>query len=259
MGYAQALHALLRKHFSAWRRHRGYLGVSTHHYNVNCPPLLFVGGAHVAENAEPLVVVSIEPLQTWHFNQQSTYASDSLACFTEWNLNFFRRFPQLTRPSPQRYWRAMSDFVEGWADSKADRCAPWPLFERTLIELPYVPMHARRHDPAASRSASPALRELFAERAALIVHRWPGARFVVLSARIADELHDAGLVLDPHPMKIRRVATFGTGFTVPVEAAYLKLDGDPRPRLLLRRGPFSYMHNPNRAGRHALGRRLRIA
>jgi hypothetical protein len=250
---------LLEEHFARWSRDPSYLGLTCPPYTNECPPLLFIGGAAIPPGVVPLIVVSFEPLLTWHFPQQVEYARRSVGHYVRWNTDFARAFPQIAGERPQAYWAAMGDFVHGWAAVAPDRAAPWPVLGSTMLELPFVPMHARSHVAAASMGAAQRLRELFVRRVEIVLQHWPRAAFVVLGAGLHDRLRGDGL-LDAEsrvelPADRDLVRELGPRYLTAVYRSRLLVGS--RPTVFLRRGPFSRFTNPRSAGRKYLGTLLR--
>jgi hypothetical protein len=207
-----------------------------------------------------LVVVSFEPLKSRHFEAQRAFASASLENYLAWNLDYFHTFPRITGTrTAQPYWSNLAAFVSGWAGRPCDAKRPWPLLRESMLEVPYIPMHAKRHVPAVARRAVAALRPLFVERVSAIIETWPAASFVVLGAAVEDRLAEAGLVGRRSLVRLWKSAeiptTFGRQYGVAVSKARLEVSS--RPRVFLRRGPFSQFTNPRAPGREELGRRLR--
>jgi hypothetical protein len=222
--------------------------------------MLFLGGDCIAPGASPLVIVSIEPLVADHFEVQRAYATQGLEQYSRLNLHLFEKLPELAgRRTPQAYFSNLFDFVAGWSGEDAGtRRNPWDLFERNVIEIPYVPMHAR-HWEKPSAGARELLGALFSERIGMIASHWPRAGFMILGASIVDVLAAVGvlrrcaaLVLPP-PVGGRQELG-NKFFDVPLETWRLSSGDLP---LLARRGAFSQGHNPRAAGRRELGRQLR--
>ena len=249
-------HPMLHAAFEAWTEDHNYLGLDADHYDLACPPLLFVGGDAVPEGTSPLVLISIEPLKSNHFQAQAGYAGANVENYVDWNLNLYRRLPDLAPdPRPQAYFRNLDDFVAGWAGIEEIPNPAWDLFSGAMLELPYVPMHARRHDYGAIEAAHDVLAELLRQRLELVTTRWPEAMLVALG-NFPDRLADGGLLgpAEPvdHVLAGATEAVHGVHyFDVPWERR--SLTAAPARSLLIRRGPFSNWQNPRAAGRHALG------
>ncbi len=269
-GGPSSFDALLDSEFEAWEREpTKYLGLTWSKtrdgeggYSPLCPPLLFIGGGSRLDTERPLVIVSLEPLlSSKHFESQCKVAKER-EDYRRWNLEYFDAFPELTKNArPQAYWRNLVRFVEGWSGARCtDPNRPWAFLGANMMELPFIPMHARRHVPAAS--AGPAtvqgLSRLFAERTRLIRQRSPGAVLVVLAAAVRHRLDRQGLVQSIEPVSLQssaaRAADFGKHFAVPIYRGVLNPHGMPA---FLRHGPFSNWTNPTSDGRYAIGQRLR--
>lgn len=252
----ERIDALLRRHFDLWEDNHRYLDLDWRHYSRTCPPLLFIGGCSVQGTSPPIVVVSIEPLRAKHFSKQVRFAAPDIRQYRRWNLEYFAPdvFPRLAGHRAQAYWRNMAAFVSGWTGEDVDVNVPWALFARHFIEIPYVPMHAKRHVPKASARAQPVLRDVFKQRAEAVLAHWPRAVFLVLSSSVADRLRSTISGLSPVRLPAATSA-FGRRFSVAVEEGRLDVVG--APRVFVRRGPLSNWTNPRREGRVELGRILR--
>lgn len=249
---------LLEATYQQWTLERNYLGIDATHYDVSCPPLMYMGGNGLVADSAPLVVISIEPLkhhQDVRFEAQAQFARTGLSQYVEWNLDYFRRFPQLMRGfGVQSYFSNLDDFVAGWADVHPVPDPPWPLLGQHMIEVPFVPMHARGHNRHAFEGARERLADLLSRRLELILQRWPNACFVALGA-FADWLET--IVTPPsrvdHVYPTATQEEFGIHyFDVPWEERRLVPLGNRL--LLVRRGPLSNRQNPKAPGRRALGR-----
>ena len=255
------LERILKREFGCWRRDPRALGLDWTHYDPECPPLLVIGGRTIEASASPLVIVSIEPLKATHFSHQVAFVGVDFAHYVRWNLDYFEMdvFPAIAGASAQPYWRSIADFVAGWASVTVDRTVPWPLLSGHLIELPYIPVHAKSHLPRASAGADDVLCKLLVERVEAVTAAWQKATFVVLSAAIGDRLQRAGLLcsLEPVPLQQSKRSSdkWGKRFDVPISRGRIAVLGEPL--VFVRRGPFANWTNPKLEGRAELGSRLR--
>jgi hypothetical protein len=128
-----------------------------------------------------------------------------------------------------------------------------------MLELPFVPMHARSHVAVASKGAALQLRELFVRRVEIVLERWPRAAFVVLGAGLHDRLRADGLLDAESGVELladrELVRELGSRYLTAMYRSRLLVGS--RPTVFLRRGPFSRFTNPRAAGRKHLGTLLR--
>lgn len=254
----ESVQSLLYTHYERWTRAPRALSLDWGHYASACPPLLVIGGSGIQPCGSPLIVVSIEPLTSYHFETQADFASRSFEHYTGWTWGYFDVFPRLVNGRVQQYWGNLAAFAAGFSGLEIDRRDPWEHFGSVLVELPYVPMHASSHRAAAWRGARQALRDLFVTRVDILSEIWPQATFVVLTAGVRHELEHAGLLEELTQLDLdtttREGTTYGRGFATPMASG--RLATRTRPRVVVRSGPFSRYTNPREEGRRELGRRV---
>jgi hypothetical protein len=246
----------------SWTNEPAYLRLGEE-YLTDCPPLWIIGGQNVADSATPLVLISLEPLQNpAHYAKQVAFASVSPESYQRWQLEYFEEFPRLAGEMPQAYWKAIGHLVSGFAnDLRGSFC--WDVLDQHYVELPFVPLHAKRHRRAQFSAAAEQLKHQLFARLQLVVKRWPTSIFLAAGAAVADalgctrEVYATAETLDLPRESPSFIEAYGARFFWKPIAKHRVMCGESRLNVFVRRAPFSQGHQPRAAGLRKLGELLR--
>ena len=258
---------LVRREFAKWRDDQSdYLGLpyDLEHYTRECPPLLFIGGKDINSEVPCLVVLSLEPLLNCRtFSAQKEFVlhdrSHDGSNYLSWQFDYFRKFPVITgalKLTP--YWRTMTSLVCGWCKHQCDpaNLASWDLLAANLIEIPLVPMHAKKHP---KHELSKCAKTLLFERLAAVKKACSSIAILALGDDCVKVAQEAmGLASGGTPVSLEDYQpTFGkTRRNYEREIKFLAPSHD-HPAIYLRTAPFANGHQPSRFGIAAIGRSIR--
>jgi hypothetical protein len=252
----RALESFIRDHWRLWSANHDYLGLGDH-WNTTCPPLWFLGGNRESASP-PLVVISLEPLETHHFGLQRDFASQSEEQYLKWQLDFFREFPRLTEQeqNPQRYWSTLHALVAGYAGVTNE--FRWEDYLLHCLEIPLVPLHAEAHGNI--KHVRDMVRGHLQRRMRIIGQVWPRTVFVALGSAptsvIADDTTLCGS-LDLPVQDAEAQDQFGDRFWEPIEMRKFHAPELENCLLFCRRAPFAQGWSPRHEGRYRLGALIR--
>lgn len=254
----RSIQDFVQEHWGRWSAKHDYLGFPRH-WDPRCPPLWFIGGNR-DPTTPPLVIISLEPLRTRHFDDERYFASRSEKNYHKWQLDFFAEFPRLTEQEnrPQRYWSTLHAFVAGYAGVKND--FQWSNYARNCIELPLVPLHSDRH--RSTGRFRDVVRGYLIERMRIIAQTWPRTAFVTLGRGPTERLTEGNDTTSCCQLDLRGESgelheELGDRFLEPVEVRRFTTSDLKTCLLFCRRSPFAQGWSPKVDGRYKLGELIR--